>query len=70
MKVIHFGLYKRESLKKVTCLLGLEASKPQSRTAEINFGNISTIVYEGDLRPKLNVFDKMRNYDFFKYRGQ
>ena len=36
-----------------------------SRTAEINYGYMSTIVYDGGLRPKLIFIDKMRNYDFF-----
>ena len=29
-----------------------EASKPHGRTAKINFGFMSTIVYDGGLRPK------------------
>ena len=37
----------------MTCLKSLEASKSQSHTAKINFGFMSTIVYDGDFRPKL-----------------
>ena len=33
-----------------------EASKPYGRTAEINFGFMSTIVFDGGLRPKLIFF--------------
>ena len=39
--------------KKAICLRGLEASKPQSYTAEINFGFMSMSIYNGGLRPKL-----------------
>ena len=50
--------------KKMTCLPGLEASKPRSHKAETNFGFMSTIIYDGALRPKLLFFDKMRNTEY------
>ena len=47
-----------DSLKR---RLVYKASKPQSRTAEINFGFMSAIVYDRGLQRKLNFFDKMGN---------
>ena len=46
--------------KKATCLRGLEALRPRSRTAKIKFGFMFRIVYHGGLRPKLIFFDQVQ----------
>ena len=50
----------------MTCLQGLEASKPRSRTAEINFSFMSTI--DGGLWPKLYFLMKWKMMNIFMFK--
>ena len=56
LNIFKFYLEERDSLKRQ---LIYEVSKPQSGTTKINFGFMSTIVYDGGLRPKLIFINKI-----------
>ena len=53
--------------KQMTCPWGLKAAKPRSRKAKINFGFMSTIVYEQSLKAEINFLNK--NINFFNIGG-
>ena len=55
--IFDFVCYLRACLKR---WIVFEASKPRSRKAKINWGYMSTIVYERSLRSEINFLNKLQ----------